>query len=1052
MSTVAILQVQLARGGADEHPLTRHMVNIGRASDNDVILDDPQVSGHHARLSFVGGGATLMDLGSLNGVSVNGQRIQPRTAVSLKPGDVFKIAEFSFRLRPPEAGALPPVSERVKLSATPRPGLAAFVEGKLFKFPFDKPMLTLGRSSDNDIVLPSNLVSRQHARIQQEGNQYIIIDAGGRNGLTIGEQRVPQHALADGDVIYIGGNQVALQFRASLGFVGVAAEPVAPKSLSINLKGRETISIGRAPDNHIVLEHPQVSRHHALIERMGTRYRIKDLKSSNGVFVGGKRIEREAWLKEGDEIRIGGVRLVLREDGIQQFTEEGLRLDVMRLNKWVSKDKNLLQDISLSIYPQEFVALVGMSGSGKSTLMDAINGFRPATHGQVTVNGVDLYRNFDLFRNEMGYVPQKDIVHQELTVYSALDYAAQLRMPSDTVPQERHKRIMEVLQDLDLTERRDLPIHKLSGGQLKRVSIGVELLTKPRLFFLDEPTSGLDPGTEFEMMKLLRKLADQGRTIILITHATKNVMMCDKVIFLARGGNLAYFGPPEEALPYFDQYRTPQERQRKDIEFDDIYMILNDEKRGKGKDWKERYLQSRQCKENVAARLEQRPQRGDQFTPSAAVVGRAATRRQAGVVRQFFILSARNLKIMLQDKFGLALMLALAPIIGLMDFIWGTTLFDVQEGDASKIITMLFMMGLISILVGAMASVREIVKEVDIYKRERAINLKLTSYILSKIWIGVSLSVYQAIVLLVFLYIFVLRTSPFNLMDYGLMLITLFLGTLSGYLLGLCISAAAPNQNVALLLVVVILVPQFLFAGALLPLDIIPGGKIISAAASTRWAFEAMVNIAGIGRDIVNDPCWQYVEREHKLPSDLTQEQKEASGCKCMGAQMFEQCYFPGIRNPEFYTAEARQRLTQPRPIEPLKPTAYPTLTPYPTFTPIPTPFDQRQLQKYQADREQQGKEYEQKRLDQGKEYEKKRVEQGDEYAAAMKRYGDDLKRWETDRQKAISAAESNIKAIVDNYGDAFKGGVLERWFGMCAIMVVVFGLIIFFQKRKDVI
>ena len=586
--------------------------------------------------------------------------------------------------------------------------------------------------------------------------------------------------------------------------------------------------------------------------------------------MGGQRIEKEAWLKEGDIIHIGGAKLVLREDGIQQFTEEGLRLDAMRLNKWVSKEKNLLQDISLAIFPQEFVALVGMSGSGKSTLMDAINGFRPATHGRVAVNGVDLYNNFDLFRNEMGYVPQKDIVHQELTVFSALDYAAQLRMPADTSLQERHQRILEVLHDLDLIERKDLPIHKLSGGQLKRVSIGVELLTKPRLFFLDEPTSGLDPGTEFEMMKLLRKLADQGRTIMLITHATKNVMMCDKVIFLARGGYMAYYGPPEEALPYFDQFRRSQERQQKDIEFDDIYMILNDEKRGSGRDWGERYRGSQQFRENVVKRLQERSSTDDR-PQQAAVRGPSPTTRQStGLIRQFSILSARNLKIMAQDRFGLALMLALAPMIGIMDFMWGTKLFDLEKGDAAKIITMFFMAGLISILVGAMASVREIVKEVDIYKRERAINLKLTSYILSKVWVGVSLSLYQAIVLLFFKWLLVLRTSPLDLGDYGLMFGTMFLGTLSGYLIGLCISAAAPNQNVALLLVVVVLVPQFLFAGTLLPLSLIPGGEMISAVTSTRWAFEAMVTTSGIGRDVVNDPCWQTIEREHKQPGDLT--------------------------------------------------------------------------------------------------------------------------------------------------------------------------------------
>ena len=192
----------------------------------------------------------------------------------------------------------------------------------------------------------------------------------------------------------------------------------------------------------------------------------------------------------------------------------------------------------------------------------------------------------------------------ELTIYQALDYAAQLRMPSDTSPQEREKRVMEVLADLDLTHRKDVQISGLSGGQQKRVSIGVELLTKPGLFFLDEPTSGLDPGTETALMQLMRRLADQGRTIILITHATKNVMLADKVIFLARGGYLAWFGPPEEALEYFDQYRSERERRAGKIEFDEIYAILDNPANGKPDDWAKRYRESKAYQKYVAKPLD----------------------------------------------------------------------------------------------------------------------------------------------------------------------------------------------------------------------------------------------------------------------------------------------------------------------------------------------------------------------------------------------------------------------------------------------------------------
>ena len=188
-------------------------------------------------------------------------------------------------------------------------------------------------------------------------------------------------------------------------------------------------------------------------------------------------------------IRVGPYKLVMGADSFTRYDEsEGLRVDSYHLNKWVRKDLNLLQDISLVFQPREFIVVVGQSGGGKSTLLDAIAGYRPATQGKVFVNGTDVYQNFDAVRNDIGYVPQKDIIHMELTVYQALNFAAQLRMPKDTSKEERHKRIMEVLDELDLTHRKDVQVSGLSGGQQKRVSIGVELLTRPGLFFLDEPT------------------------------------------------------------------------------------------------------------------------------------------------------------------------------------------------------------------------------------------------------------------------------------------------------------------------------------------------------------------------------------------------------------------------------------------------------------------------------------------------------------------------------------------------------------------------------------
>jgi pSer/pThr/pTyr-binding forkhead associated (FHA) protein/ABC-type multidrug transport system ATPase subunit len=1101
-----VLQMQVG-GRIDEMPVAKRELNIGRARDNDVVLAHARVSAHHARLRFDDGGVSVMDLGSTNGTLVNGQSVPRRVPQPLSGGDRIQIGDFVFavRMATTDAPAPPKIADQVTVSQSDAAGLMVYVSGRHSRHLLTGSAVTLGRAADNDLVVSSTVVSGHHARLERSNGAFRITDLDSSNGLTFGGQRIKQRVLSDGDVLYIG-RDVAIEFRDNIGFRPMerAGKPQLPtQMLQLNT---DSITIGRARDNALVLDHPQVSRYHAVVERLGTRQRITDLKSANGVFVGGKRIEKQEWLKEGDEIRIGPYRLRLGQNVLQRMAEEGLRIDALRLNKWVSKKLNLLKDISLSIHPQEFVALVGLSGAGKSTLMDAINGFRPATHGAVLVNGVNLYQQFDMFRNEMGYVPQRDIVHTELTVYKALDYAAQLRMPADTRPDERHRRILEVLEELDLTERKDLPIHKLSGGQLKRVSIGVELLTKPRLFFLDEPTSGLDPGTEYNMMRLLRKLADQGRTIVLITHATKNVMMCDKVIILVRGGRIAFYGPPEEALKYFDQFRTDQERRTKDIEFDDIYALLEDESRGTPQQWDERYRKSRAFGEYVVSRLrEHRDGKAAEAKARPGVVAESRKRAQKGVsaLRQFFILSRRNLRIMTQDKASLALMLALSPVIGVMDFMWGRNLFDPVDGDPGKIITMLFMMGLIAILVGALASVREIVKEIDIYKRERAINLKIVPYIFSKIWVGLVLSLYQALVFLIAKWLLTgLGPGQLGPLGWTALFVTLFLGALSGYLMGLAISAGAPNQNVALLLVIVVLVPQFLFAGGLMPLDLIPGGEYISYLVSARWSFEAAVNITGFGQPLVDDPCWDSLPKEGTDGSlgwndyiNLSSDEKAAAGCQCMGAQVFSgPCGdFPGILNPDFYTDESSAALAQTEPPQPGQATPWPTFTPYPTLTPYPTPtpyptftplpepakpglfgqgggdFEQYQEdmkaqgEEYQALREQQGEEYQQLREEQGdeyrslseeqgSEYQDLREQQGDEFESSMEDYGDARSDWQRNREQAIGGAEGLLKALFEGYGHAFRGSYIGRWLISSAIGAGLLVLIVVFQKRKDTV
>jgi len=422
-------------------------------------------------------------------------------------------------------------------------------------------------------------------------------------------------------------------------------------------------------------------------------------------------------------------------------------------------------------------------------------------------------------------------------------------------------------------------VRQLSGGQRKRVSIGVELLTRPSLFFLDEATSGLDPGTESQMMKLLRRLADQGRTVALVTHATKNVMTCDKVAFMARGGHLAYYGPPEEALQYFGV-----------DDFDEIYSRLE---QGDPKNWKIRFRSSRQFQENVEARLAELSPDAHMGMPVPAAasagsshvvpgvppghVAPAAAAPVAGVqgaivgpgsaagaaaqaaprtaapphrisnYRQFVVLTKRYLDTIWRDKKTAALLFAIAPVLGLMDFVaWKRHIFDLERGSASQAVTMLFMAAIITILVGTITSVREIVKEDAVYRRERMVGLRVMPYVGSKVAVGLMFAIYSAFML----FIFKLAAVDFSHLSTAAtlqLLVPLALGTFAGIMWGLLVSAVAPSEDRAMLLVILVLVPQFIFSGGMIPVsDLGIAGKVLGSVTSSRWNLGAMVTSAQI--------------------------------------------------------------------------------------------------------------------------------------------------------------------------------------------------------------
>ncbi|MBI3362558.1 MAG: ABC transporter permease [Chloroflexi bacterium] len=440
-------------------------------------------------------------------------------------------------------------------------------------------------------------------------------------------------------------------------------------------------------------------------------------------------------------------------------------------------------------------------------------------------------------------------------------------------------------------------------------------------------------------MQLMRSLADQGRSIILITHATKNVMLADKVIFLARGGQSAWYGPPNEALAWFDQYRSERERRAEDMSFDKIYNILEDSSKGTPADWEARFKASPAYEKYIAAPLGLTPHTpaaeavSPALKPAAPRLDRAAARRVSGL-RQFFILSARNLNILIRDRFSLILMLLTAPLLAAFDFIIARRdIFDSTTGRAERVAVTLFTLTITAIFVGALAQMREIVKEADIYKRERLVNLKIAPYVLSKIWLAMLLALYQSAAYLIVRYIAV--KMPGGPSEMVAIYVTLVLASLAGMMLGLFVSALSPSANAAPLLTILVLIPQIILGGGILPISSLnPVGRAASSLMASRWAFEALGTISGFGRDVAADTCWRLPKDERTA---LSSDYKDAN-CTCLGKKLFKQCYFPGLL--AFYDS-AVERSEPAKPVEPLSPgdpPPQPTFPPEPTLPPTPQP------------------------------------------------------------------------------------------------------------------
>ena len=756
------------------------------------------------------------------------------------------------------------------------------------KFPISKPILTVGRAPDNDIVINHPAVSGHHLKLTVTGETVTVTDLNSTNGTQLNGQPISPntpHAARPGDVLRIGdltGNWVSLVME------GASGEALRTLSLGkLDLSKTKNILIGRDPGCYLPLNHPAVSFHHAQIYQQNGGLAIRDLNSTNGTFVNGKRIAVVP-LSSGDEIQIGPFKLAYdaQAQSLAQSMRLGHRIDAVRLGREVANHRMILTDVSLTVNPGEFVALVGGSGAGKSTLMKAMNGYEPANHGNMLLDGEALYGRLDQYRTQMGYVPQDDIIHRALPVKLALWYAAKLRMP-DARPAEIQSRIQDALRAVEMSEHADKTVGVLSGGQRKRVSIAVELLARPTLFFLDEPTSGLDPGLEKKMMYDLNRLADEGRTVVLVTHATANIEQCDHVAFLTQGW-LSYYGPPNDALTFFGVR-----------DFSDIYLKLSQEidpKRGKpvpeelkpfyqskpgssgktyaGVIWAQRYHSSPQFKQFVADRQNQLRSAGR----NQAAASIPPRRAKDSFIRQMIILARRQFDLIRFDWRTLFILLVMLPLIGALfamvstenDFIGrpGTiaqidaALTAELEEDGLKLdekndylpaVNAELLVSMIALALtqgGTFAAAYEIVKERAIYRREKAVNLKAISYVLSKIIILGLFALFQVGAFLLVIAAVVDFGFEGGVIDLGIgeLYISLYLAVLASITFGLFISAVIPSQDVVLYAILAQLFIQIILSGTMFPLNNNPASLAVPGYWATLSA-GSTIDIPGLNEE-----------------------------------------------------------------------------------------------------------------------------------------------------------------------------------------------------------
>ncbi|MFI9464538.1 ABC transporter ATP-binding protein/permease [Streptomyces xiamenensis] len=777
---------------------------VGRDPQGDLVLQDARVSWRHATVRWGGQNWILEDHGSTNGTYAQGQRVQE---LPLGPGSVIHLGNAT-----------------------------------------DGPRLTFSGTAP---------VPQQQQEPQQQHQQHQQYQP---------PQQAPQQAFGD-PVPVMAGHAPAMPPHQPPGHQPPGHQPGADPAGAgdrgattfHHLAVGQVTRIGRALENELVVSDLQVSRHHAeFLAHSDGRYELHDLGSHNGTYVNGQRMDKNGrrYLGQNDTVGIGHSTFRLVGNQLQEFVDTGeVSFSARHLTVQVNNGRTtILNDVSFGVPEKSLIGVIGPSGSGKSTLLRALTGYRPASYGEVLYDHRNLYTHFAELRHRIGLVPQDDILHKELPIRQALRLAAQLRFPGDVAEAERNARVEEVLGELKLDIHATKRISSLSGGQRKRVSVALELLTKPSLIFLDEPTSGLDPGMDRDVMQLLRGLADDGRTVLVVTHSVAELGLCDRVLVMAPGGGVAYFGPPDEALNFFG--------------YDNWADVFSAFENYRDYDWMGRWRGS-QHYQIYAADLDAVQPQAANFQPVAAAEQKAQTWGS-----QVWTLMRRYAAVIFADKGFLGLTVALPVILGAVSLAipadFGLGYGRPENGgrnSQASIILLVLVVGMC--FSGAANAVRELIKERVIYERERAVGLSRSAYLMSKVFVLGIVTIFQAAIL------GAIGFGPREMPAEGVLftsspalemtLVIMVLGCTS-MMIGLVISSLVRTSEMTMPLLVMISVVQLVFTGALFEVHGKLGVEQLAWLMPSRWALAGTATTADLNTltasiadpDAGGDPLWNH--------------------------------------------------------------------------------------------------------------------------------------------------------------------------------------------------